>query len=90
MATQIEILRKEIAALEATHGPDAPFAKLLRQQLQGMELNESNRNQRFLISTGAPEASPEAPTETEEDGKRAGALRVARWQHQNEQFRRKG
>jgi hypothetical protein len=27
--------------------------------------------------------------ETEEDGKRAGELRLARWKHQNEQFRKK-
>ena len=89
MATQLEILKRELAEDEARLGPDAPFVKLLRQQLQGMELNERNRNERFLISTGTPEQESAGPaTETEADGKTAGALRIARWKHQNEQFRK--
>lgn len=80
MATQIEMLRQEVATLEAKHGADDEYVKLLRQQLAGMELNLHNKNERFLISTGEPEReSAKAPTEpeqeTEEDAIRAEAIR---------------
>jgi hypothetical protein len=32
---------------------------LLRQQLQGMELNEQNRQQRFLVGSLPPEQPPQ-------------------------------
>lgn len=76
---------------EAKHGLTDPFVKQLRQQLQGRELKERNRNQRFLTSTGAtaPESTaPATERETEADGKGAGAMRVARSEHQNEQLRK--
>lgn len=83
MATQIEELQQMIADPEASNGKDAPFAKLLRQQLVGMELNLHNKNERFLLATGSPE--PETsydqqgePVETEEDAIRAEALRRLR------------
>lgn len=41
-------------------------------------------------TTGATRAmSDSAPSETEQDGKEQGALRLARWRHQNEQLKRK-
>lgn len=81
MATQIERLQQRIADLEARNGKDDPFAKLLGQQLAGMELNLHNKNERFLISTGSPEnksPGPSPETETEEDSIRAEAVRRAR------------
>ena len=60
-------------------------------------------NDTSATTSGAATRSPkEAPTsdsrddldpnrpETEEDGERAGALRMARWKHQNAQLRGKG
>ena len=73
MPTQIEMLRGDLKRLVAEFGPDDRFVTLLRQQLQGMELNEQNRQQRFLV--GSLPASAEAPTETEEDAIRAEAIR---------------
>jgi hypothetical protein len=73
MPTQIEMLRGDLKRLVAEFGPDDRFVTLLRQQLQGMELNEQNRQQRFLA--GSLPASAEAPTETEEDAIRAEGIR---------------
>ena len=56
MATQVEMLRENLARMEARLGKDAPFVTLLRQQLAGAELNQHNKNERFLISTGEPQA----------------------------------
>ena len=79
MATQVEILKREVEALEAKHGPDDQYVKLLRQQLAGLGLNKHNKSQRFLMSTGAPERESADPqTETEEDSIRAEAIRRER------------
>ena len=78
MATQIEYLKEQIADLEASNGVDAPFVKLLKQQLAGMQLNLHNKNERFLVATGSPQeagsASPSGETEAEED--EPGAIRA--------------
>jgi len=37
MASQIDLLKTDIARLEAKHGPDDPYVKDLRQQLASME-----------------------------------------------------
>ena len=55
MPTQIEMLRADLKRLVAEFGPDDRFVKLLQQQLQGMELNENNRQQRFLVGSLPPE-----------------------------------
>ena len=79
MPTQIENLKDQIAALEASNGADAPFAKLLRQQLAGMELNKRNKSERFLMSTGSPEKESSDPqVETEADSIKAEAVRRER------------
>ena len=85
------MLREKVQGLEAKHGADDQYVKLLKQQLAGMELNLHNKNERFLIATGSPEDSeePQTDVETEEDGKRLGALRAARWKDQNKQLRKK-
>lgn len=77
MPTQIEMLKQEIADLEARVGPDGQFVKPLKQQLAGMELNQRNQEQRFLAGS-LPSASTQAEIETEEDSIRAEAIRRER------------
>ena len=55
MPTQIEMLRSDLQRLRAELGPEDRFVKLLQQQLDGMELSERNREQRFLVGSLPPE-----------------------------------
>jgi hypothetical protein len=73
------VSRHAIKDLVATHTPSLEAQEL-------MAATSAKAETQSAPTSNAAAFDPNAP-ETEADGLRAGALRVARWQHQNAQFR---
>ena len=95
MRSLIEELPAEIARLEAKHGSQDPFVQDLKEQLRAMKTHagpaplDTYRMQAVDFSTpAAPQPDDPNRPETEADGQRAGALRIARFRHQNAQLKR--
>ena len=52
MPTQVEMLKEALADLEQSRGPDAPFAKALRQQIRSLETRELDGPQPNPVTMG--------------------------------------
>lgn len=92
MSTLIEELPGEISRLEAKYGADNQFVKDLKEQLRASKATLGKTAQEVYRMQAVPmpkQNSAHNAPETEADGLRAGALRVAKYKHQNEQFRKK-
>ena len=85
MGTLIEDLPKQIARLEAKHGPNDPYVKDLKEQLrasiatQGKSAQEVFRMQSVSL---APQPTASAP-ETEADAQAAAEARIGKAFHNN-------
>ena len=89
MATQVQHLQEELIRDEAKYGKDDPWVQALRRQLEGYRSMEVNREQRFLTGSIPKSDSAAEPMMTEEEEQQEGALRIARFKHQNEQLLKK-
>lgn len=82
MATQIEALQERLDAVVASRGADAPYAKALRQQLDGYRSMAANREENFLVATmpkqPAPSSAKLPPEPKREDFKNQAAFEEAR------------
>ena len=91
MITQVEQLKGELTRLVARHGADGPIQRALQRQLDGYLSMEVNQEENFLVGT-MPKGSISPPSsrtgEPEEDSPEQGAMRIARFKHQNEQMRK--
>ena len=98
MESQLEILKRALQESEAEYGPGNPFVKGLKAQIARLEKPRAE-NPIEMYSAGVRAApSPrmrsnkgmretrlsDQPRETEAGSELVGALRIARFRHQNE------
>ena len=78
MSTLIEVLERQIARLEAKHGPSDPYVTDLKEQLRASKATQGKTAKEVYLMQAQPlnkPSTPTSPSETEADGKKAEALR---------------
>jgi len=94
MASQLELLKAKLPKLEAEFGAGNPYVQGLKMRLAMLEKprSENPMDNSTRLSVGmraAPSTDQDDPNrpETEEDGLRAGALRLLKARHQSQAIR---